>query len=415
MEESLINLTNKSIRPSRLPLIVVDRKPDPLLKIMRIAFITFSTVPFGSNDLLFYRATQHLLASGNTILVSVYDWHDKHPIEYVDLQKAGALVHRRSRGERPLKFFARQWAKLRHKLRNPTKSWKFLSDFQPDVIVVSDPATYHFTTAAGFLDHLMTQTTPLVTISQYNDENAALHPYTYQRSKIAFTRATTSVFVSSRNLEVARRQLCLPLSQAIVLDNPPNLTTWKLIPYPPTETLNFAIVARLEVGIKGQALVIDVLSNPEWRDRNWVLNLYGSGPDEAYLNDLIAFRGLTARVHLRGYAKNVADIWQENHLLILTSSGEGKPLALTEAMLCGRPAVVTDVAGNAELITEGITGFVAESATLSSIQSTLERAWEHRTQWSEMGRRAHDFIASRLTPTPDQRLASLIETLGSAQ
>ena len=47
---------------------------------------------------------------------------------------------------------------------------------------------------------------------------------------------------------------------------------------------------------------------------------------------------------------------------MMCSAAEGKPLALTEAMVCGRPAVVTDVGGNAELIEDGITGFVAESA-----------------------------------------------------
>jgi glycosyltransferase involved in cell wall biosynthesis len=46
----------------------------------------------------------------------------------------------------------------------------------------------------------------------------------------------------------------------------------------------------------------------------------------------------------------------------MASSGEGKPLALTEAMLCGRPAVVTDVGGNAELVSDRVTGFVTQSA-----------------------------------------------------
>ena len=33
-------------------------------------------------------------------------------------------------------------------------------------------------------------------------------------------------------------------------------------------------------------------------------------------------------------------------------------MALVEAMLCGRPAIVTDVAGNTELIEHGLSGFV---------------------------------------------------------
>ena len=52
------------------------------------------------------------------------------------------------------------------------------------------------------------------------------------------------------------------------------------------------------------------------------------------------------------------------------------PLALVEAMLCGRTAVVTDVGGNAEWIEDGETGFVAEAATAKSFGAALkERGW----------------------------------------
>ena len=41
------------------------------------------------------------------------------------------------------------------------------------------------------------------------------------------------------------------------------------------------------------------------------------------------------------------------------------PLSLVEALFCGRPALVTDIAGHAELITEGENGFLAEAATVA--------------------------------------------------
>ena len=54
-------------------------------------------------------------------------------------------------------------------------------------------------------------------------------------------------------------------------------------------------------------------------------------------------------VHFRGHVNDIRAIWEQNHLLVLPSRYEGLPLALVEAMWCGRPAVVTDVGGNAEL------------------------------------------------------------------
>ena len=56
-------------------------------------------------------------------------------------------------------------------------------------------------------------------------------------------------------------------------------------------------------------------------------------------------------------------IWAEHHALVLPSRFEGMPLVVVEAMLCGRPCIVTDVGGNAELIRDGINGFLAKAPT----------------------------------------------------
>ena len=92
----------------------------------------------------------------------------------------------------------------------------------------------------------------------------------------------------------------------------------------------------------------------------------------------------------------------------MASSGEGKPLALAEAMLCGRPAVVTDVGGNAELVNDSVTGFVAQSATLAGVRDALERSWVRRNSWAEMGARAHDLVARALDPPPGNVVADAI-------
>ena len=84
-------------------------------------------------------------------------------------------------------------------------------------------------------------------------------------------------------------------------------------------------------------------------------------------------------------------------MLVLPSRAEGLPLALVEAMLCARPAVVTDVGGNAELCVDGETGFVAAAPAVSLLEQTLERAWNHRHEWQSMGTAART-RAERLIP-----------------
>jgi glycosyltransferase involved in cell wall biosynthesis len=220
------------------------------------------------------------------------------------------------------------------------------------------------------------------------------------------------VFVSQRNLDVAKRQLCLPLDNGVVVHNPPRMTEWSLIPFPEGPMLKMAMVARLECGVKGQALVLQVLAEPVWADRDWQLEIYGKGPDEAYLKELIVFLGLEGRVRLCGHVADIREAWAKNMLLVMASSGEGKPLALTESLLCGRPAVVTDVAGNAELVQHLVHGFVAESATLQSLSRALGEAWAHRHELPAMGLRAHADMMQKLSPPPESILAAMIAETG---
>jgi glycosyltransferase involved in cell wall biosynthesis len=90
------------------------------------------------------------------------------------------------------------------------------------------------------------------------------------------------------------------------------------------------------------------------------------------------------------------------------SRAEGSPLALVEAMLCGRPAIVSDVGGNQEWVTESQTGFVAEAPVVGLARTALERAWSARQSWHAMGLLAHNFATGRIS---DAGIPSLLEVI----
>src|SRR5262249_6333361 len=153
--------------------------------------------------------------------------------------------------------------------------------------------------------------------------------------------------------EVARRQLCLELDNSVVIDNPPSFDDLSCLPFPKSDVSRLASIGRLECRVKGQDVLLQALAHPRWKDRKWRLSLVGAGPDRDYLEELIAFLGLREKVDVLGYRSDIRGVWGDHSLLIMCSHGEGKPLALTEAMVCGRPAVVSNVGGNAELIEDG--------------------------------------------------------------
>jgi glycosyltransferase involved in cell wall biosynthesis len=116
-----------------------------------------------------------------------------------------------------------------------------------------------------------------------------------------------------------------------------------------------------------------------------MVSLFGQGPTEQGLRRLASRLGLEGQVRFCGFASKMEELWANHHALVLPSRYEGLPIALVEAMLCGRPAIVTDVAGNTELLEDGISGFVAAAPTVQHLDDAMERAWEQRARWQEMG------------------------------
>jgi glycosyltransferase involved in cell wall biosynthesis len=122
---------------------------------------------------------------------------------------------------------------------------------------------------------------------------------------------------------------------------------------------------------------------PEWRNRSLEVNLYGVDRDELVLRPVCAMLHLS-NGHFRGYAKDVRGLWAQNHLLVLPSRYEGLPRAVVESMWCGRPTVVTDVGGNAELYLDNQNGFVAE----------------RREEWAQLGQAARHRVETQIPKDP---------------
>jgi glycosyltransferase involved in cell wall biosynthesis len=89
---------------------------------------------------------------------------------------------------------------------------------------------------------------------------------------------------------------------------------------------------------------------------------------------------------------------------------EGLPLAVVEAMLCGRPVVATDVAG-AEVVEDGVTGFLAEAPAVGSIGNALERFWTRREEAQQIGATAAERIRHLIPPDPVRIFADKIREL----
>ncbi len=212
----------------------------------------------------------------------------------------------------------------------------------------------------------------------------------------AYLSARGCYFVSRHNLELTRCQLGLPLPGAEVVWNPVNVPFESESPAPPIGpggVVRLACVARLEVLDKGLDILLRVLAQDKWRQRPLHVTFFGSagdgsGGDRLALEEMIGLLKIEGQVSFAGHVADVAAIWQTHQALVLPSRYEGLPLALVEAMLCGRPAIATNAGGIGEILVDNETGFLAEAATIPALDMAMERAWSHLSDWPRLGQQA---------------------------
>ncbi|MGC1546585.1 MAG: glycosyltransferase family 4 protein, partial [Candidatus Acidiferrales bacterium] len=222
-----------------------------------------------------------------------------------------------------------------------------------------------------------------------------------ERLAECYEGACAAHFVSEANLALIRLQLVTPLLRGRVIRNPFNVRYDAQPPWPgdPSESLSLASVARLDVVQKGQDLLIKVLDRPHWRARNVRVTFAGTGITERALRK-IAANSSVPKLEFAGFVEDIEQFWSRHHALVLPSRFEGMPLALVEAMLCGRPCVATNVGGNPELIRDGVNGFLAEAPTVDLLDETMNRAWENRHRLKEMGQAAARDVRRWVSPDP---------------
>jgi glycosyltransferase involved in cell wall biosynthesis len=144
--------------------------------------------------------------------------------------------------------------------------------------------------------------------------------------------------------------------------------------------------------------------------------LVGEGSMEAELEEMIAPRGLSKRIHLAGVWRNIAQVYPAFDLLAQTSRSEGMPLALLEAMACGLPVVAMDVGGVAEAVEVGVNGLICRRNDLDWMaRKIIEILDEPETlkMWGRAARkRAEKLFDLRVSV---ERTAALFERLAAGR
>ncbi len=235
-------------------------------------------------------------------------------------------------------------------------------------------------------------------------------PPTGERSFMikALQHAKKCFFVSQHNQRLTEEQFGLRLANSEIIYNPVKVS--HKIPYPALSGgYKLACIARLFLLDKGQDILLRILSKQKWKERPLTVSFIGSGDDLDGLQEMAKLLHIT-NILFTGQINDIEKIWLEHHMLVLPSRSEGLPLSLVEAMAAGRPVIVTDAGGNAELVEEGITGFIGH-INEASLDQAMERAWDKREHWETMGNRAAEFISQAIPKNPEHDFAKRLNEI----
>ena len=136
-----------------------------------------------------------------------------------------------------------------------------------------------------------------------------------------------------------------------------------------------------------------------------LLKIVGTGPETQVVKDAVRSRGQQDFVSFEGRVSDVQlmSLMSRASVLVNPSRREGFGLVVAEAAVCGTPSVVVASEDNAaaELIDEGINGFVAPSTAPSDLGLAIQRAVLEGSalrattrQWFESTRTAKGMNAS---------------------
>jgi len=376
---------------------------------VKIGFYSCMTgMPWGGSEELWWRTARKLQIDGVEVCVN-YKWWPETAKQLVQLEESGGQVWLR---QQPVTYWENKLNKIKSvfgKSKDDTpRAW--LEATRPDAVLVSlgfHPDRIDVATDCADLG------IPYAINVQCASNTFFIHSDCLEEYRQWYRQATKVYFVSEENRQKMENNLAIRLTNYEIVANPFNLKPSEVPDYPETEQgFQIACVGRLHFQSKGQDVVVAVLKQDKWKQRNLKVNFYGADQgNRRQLEDLITLYGLQEQLQYHGYKNKIAEIWAENHALLLPSRYEGAPLVVVEAMLSNRICIATNIGRNHELLTDGQTGFIAESATPDLLDDALERAWAVRDQWEGLGEQAGQHLRQHYTLDPIGDFADNLRSL----
>ncbi|MEE8450753.1 MAG: glycosyltransferase [Thermoguttaceae bacterium] len=184
----------------------------------------------------------------------------------------------------------------------------------------------------------------------------------------------------------------------------------------PPEARVVVAIGRL-APVKNLPMLLEAVKRLIEHDRNLRLVLVGDGPDQQMLQEMARRLGISGNVRFTGWRDDTARIIAAADLYALTSTTEGMPNSVMEAMALAVPVVATDVGGMKELVHHEQTGLLVASGDADQLAESIRSLLSDKDRARRLGEAGRTLVRQEFTASAlVQRVRQVyLEALGRSQ
>ena len=186
----------------------------------------------------------------------------------------------------------------------------------------------------------------------------------------------------------------------------PSLTKLPIYDHPYILTL-----ARISPIKKLEDIILSIKKLPS--ELHYVIAGDGSNQYRKYLESVTKDLGISKRVHFIGYVSGLEkiDLIKNSMAFVLSSVYEEQSIAVLEAMALGTVAVVTNVGGMSDIVSNNSNGFLFQLGEIQQLSSILKNLYENNRLRKAIGESASNFAVDYKWSKIANKYAALYESI----
>ena len=135
----------------------------------------------------------------------------------------------------------------------------------------------------------------------------------------------------------------------------------------------FIVASHLRKSKGIQDLIEAVKSLPKEIQLNIRIDIFGEGPMEKDLKELVSAHDLQEQFHFRGSSPNLPDLFRNYSFMLQPTYMECFSLSILESLAANVPVITTPVGGNPEIISHGENGFLFQAGNTKELSELLQK------------------------------------------